>query len=476
VAAGCPPVATRPVRWRGWQGDTAGAIYGTIVATAVIAGTARHRPPGRVLALTLATLVVFWLAHVYAAALSPYLRGATRLRWATVTGALAEEQPMLAAPAPSLLLLLLGALGVLGDQLAENLALWAGVAQLVGWGATYARLQGWRWHVALVAGAVNGMLGGGHHRAHGAPALRRGMGRLRRGRDRTRVRRAQLEVRLADGQARLERARARSAAVDTAVGMLRRERPVAVGILAAALAFRLFALLIPLAYVVVAGLGFAATAGEPGGPATADRLGNLVVESIASVAPTSDRGHWLALILGGAATLLAAVGVVEVLRWVHVLAWRVTPVRDRRRGRLALGLAAGAAVVFGVSAAAEWARAAVSGLGSELAVLLTAAAVQGVLLAVLWLALSWALPRPAVPWTALVPGALLRRRVPGVQPGRQVVLRAPGGPRLGGVRSLGVVLLVSLFLFGRLAVAAAELNATLWERRTQRRPPSAPPP
>lgn len=140
-------------------GDTAGAIYGTIVATAVIAGAARHRPPGPVLALTLATLVVFWLAHVYAAALSHQLRGATRLHWATLTGAMAEEQPMLAAPAPSLLLLLLGALGVLGDQPAENLAVWAGVAQLVGWGAAYARLQGWRWHVALVAGAINGMLG-----------------------------------------------------------------------------------------------------------------------------------------------------------------------------------------------------------------------------------------------------------------------------------------------------------------------------
>jgi uncharacterized BrkB/YihY/UPF0761 family membrane protein len=448
------------------------------VATAVIAGTARHRPPGRVLALTLATLVVFWLAHVYAAALSHYLRRATRLRWATVTGAMAEEQPMLAAPAPSLLLLLLGALGVLGDQLAENLALWAGVAQLVGWGAAYAPPE---MAVACGAGRRCGQRDarGGHHRAHGAPALRRGMGRLRRGRDRTRVRRAQLEVRLADGQARLERARARSAAVDTAVGMLRRERPVAVGILAAALAFRLFALLIPLAYVAVAGLGFAATAGEPGGPATADRLGNLVVESIASVAPTSDRGRWLALILGGAATLLAAVGVVEVLRWVHVLAWRVTPVRDRRRGRLALGLAAGAAVVFGVSAAAEWARAAVSGLGSELAVLLTAAAVQGVLLAVLWLALSWALPRPAVPWTALVPGALL---FAGGFLGFSLAVRlyfVPRAARASAVYgSLGValVLLVSLFLFGRLAVTAAELNATLWERRTQRRPPSAPPP
>ena len=48
--------------------------------------------------------------------------------------------------------------------------------------------------------------------------------------------------------------------------MLRRQRPVAVRILAAALAFRLFALLIPLAYVLVAGLGLVATSGEQGGP------------------------------------------------------------------------------------------------------------------------------------------------------------------------------------------------------------------
>ena len=34
--------------------------------------------------------------------------------------------------------------------------------------------------------------------------------------------------------------------VDTMVGVVRRERPVAVGILAGSLAFRLFALLIPL--------------------------------------------------------------------------------------------------------------------------------------------------------------------------------------------------------------------------------------
>jgi hypothetical protein len=41
---------------------------------------------------------------------------------------------------------------------------------------------------------------------------------------------------------------------------------------------------------------------------------------------------------------------------------------------------------------------------------------------------------------------------------------------------VALVLLASLFLVGRLAVTAAELNATLWERRAQRRRPNAPPP
>lgn len=138
---------------------TAGAIYGSIAATAVIAATARHRPPGRVLALTVATLVVFWLAHVYAEALAHHLRGATRLRWATVTAAMAQERPMLVAPALSLLLLLLGAVGLLDEHLAVNLALWAGVAQLAGWGVAYARRQRWGWPTALVAGVVNGTFG-----------------------------------------------------------------------------------------------------------------------------------------------------------------------------------------------------------------------------------------------------------------------------------------------------------------------------
>jgi uncharacterized BrkB/YihY/UPF0761 family membrane protein len=298
----------------------------------------------------------------------------------------------------------------------------------------------------------------------------------RRGREWARARRARLQALVVDGLAWLERARARSAAVDAAVGVVQRERLVATGILAAALAFRLFALLVPLAYLLVAGIGLTLGAA---GRASEDELSDLVVDSIAAVARSSERGRLIALVVGGFATLVAAGGVVEVLRWIHVLAWRLAPRRQRRNPWLVVGLVVGVVLVFGASAGAERARAAASGLANELTVLVTSAAVQVVLLAVLWVALSWALPRPAVPWTALVPGALLFAGGFLAYNLALTVYFAPRAARASAVYgSLGValVLLVSLFLFGRLAVAAAELNATMWERRAQRLRPSAPPP
>jgi hypothetical protein len=282
-------------------------------------------------------------------------------------------------------------------------------------------------------------------------------------------RREQLEAMLAGGQARLERARSRSMVVDTMVGVLRRERPVAVGILAGSLAFRLFALMIPLAYVVVAGLGFAGTPAteEPARPG--DRLADLVISSVAAASGSSSRARWLALILGGLATLVAAAAVLEVLRWVHLLAWRMPPSRSRASRWLVLGLIAGVAVVSATSTLAEQARADAKGLAGELAVVLTTAGVQVVVLAVLWLARSLPCPgRPGCPGPPWCPGPACSR--PGSRgsaspsactsrPGR------PGASTLYGSLGVALVLLVSLFLFARLAVAAAELNAILWERR-----------
>jgi hypothetical protein len=150
----------RHSRWRAFGApDTAGAIYGTIAAMAVIAGAARDPSHGRVLALTFATLGVFWLAHVYAHALAHHLRGARRLEWPVVTAAMVEERTMLEAPALLFLLLALGGIGLVDMHLAVRLALWAGVAQLVAWGVVYARRQRWGWPTALTAGAVNGTFG-----------------------------------------------------------------------------------------------------------------------------------------------------------------------------------------------------------------------------------------------------------------------------------------------------------------------------
>ena len=152
-------VARRPSRWRVFAPDTAGAIYGTIAAMAVIAGAAREPAHGKALGLTVATLLVFWLAHVYAQTLSHHLRGERRPGWGAVVEAMAEERPLLEGPVPLLVVLVLGELGVLEGHLAVRLALWLGVTELVLWGILYSRRQHWNWLVALTAGAVNGLFG-----------------------------------------------------------------------------------------------------------------------------------------------------------------------------------------------------------------------------------------------------------------------------------------------------------------------------
>jgi hypothetical protein len=150
---------TRTSGWWVFAPDTPGAIYGTIAAMAVIAGTASSDSHAKPLALTVATLGVFWLAHVYAQALSHHLRGARRLEWAVVRAAMIEERPLLEGPLPLLVVLALGTFGVIDNRLAIRLALWLGVAQLATWGILYARRQRWRWPTAITAGVVNSLFG-----------------------------------------------------------------------------------------------------------------------------------------------------------------------------------------------------------------------------------------------------------------------------------------------------------------------------
>ena len=122
------------------------------------AAAAGGKSPDLILTATVATLLVFWLAHVYAHFLDHEVRH-DRTRWKVLASIMGQELSMLAAPALSILFLLLGALGLLNEPLAVRLALWAAVLQLFGWGIEVGRRRGQAWLAALLAGVINGIFG-----------------------------------------------------------------------------------------------------------------------------------------------------------------------------------------------------------------------------------------------------------------------------------------------------------------------------
>jgi hypothetical protein len=139
--------------------NAAGAIYGTIAAMAVIAGAARYQSDAEVLALTIVTLFVLWLAHVYSETLAHHLAGQGKPNWRAAAQAMAKERTMLEGPGPMLIVLFVGSIGVLDEDFAAELAIWTGIAQLLGWGITYARRLRWSWPRAIVVGLVNASFG-----------------------------------------------------------------------------------------------------------------------------------------------------------------------------------------------------------------------------------------------------------------------------------------------------------------------------
>jgi hypothetical protein len=143
----------------GVRTHAAGAIYGTIAAMAVIGAAARNQSDAQILALTVVTLLILWLAHVYAETLAHHLKQGGEPDWNAAVTAMREEWAMLIGPAPMLLVLGLGGVGILDEDVALTLALWTGLAQLVVWGVTYARRLEWGWPSAVGVGLINGTFG-----------------------------------------------------------------------------------------------------------------------------------------------------------------------------------------------------------------------------------------------------------------------------------------------------------------------------
>ena len=120
-----------------------GFIYGTILVLAVIVAGAKafEHEAGHIAGLVAVTVVVFWLAHVYADALAHAVAYDQHLSFADLRRIAHREASMLEAAVPSLVALLLGAFGILSTTLAVWVAFALGLVVLCAQGITFARVE-----------------------------------------------------------------------------------------------------------------------------------------------------------------------------------------------------------------------------------------------------------------------------------------------------------------------------------------------
>ena len=286
--------------------------------------------------------------------------------------------------------------------------------------------------------------------APGPPELESPRGRVRRVQERVQ--------RLAT---RAEAERERHSSVDVVFTVVDRDIEVGGGILAGALAYRLFIWLLPFALVLVGALGVAADAASESPRHAARSLGlaGLVSQSVAGAARSS--GRWYALLIGVPILLWTTRSLLRALIVAHRLVW--SDVRERApkpTPRATLRLLALLVVLFAVMPVTK----ALWPLGGDV----VAAIVDGLLYALLWMLLSIQLPHRDTTWRTLLPGAVFLA-VGALFLGlfTTYVLGRYAASKQGTYGALGVAaaLLLGLFLISRLVVASAVVNATLWERR-----------
>lgn len=130
-------------RWLFDRGDNlAGGIYGTILVTSVVAAADGADAIWRSLGIVEVTVLVFWLAHVYAGALAWSLDSNEPFSRRQVRRLAGREWPLLQAAVIPSLVLIAGGIGIIATRTAYWIAIGFGVAALVWWGLLFARKEG----------------------------------------------------------------------------------------------------------------------------------------------------------------------------------------------------------------------------------------------------------------------------------------------------------------------------------------------
>ncbi|MFZ4519745.1 MAG: YhjD/YihY/BrkB family envelope integrity protein [Microthrixaceae bacterium] len=239
------------------------------------------------------------------------------------------------------------------------------------------------------------------------------------------------------------------------------------GLLAGAIAFRLFLLVVPLVLLLFSWLGFLSAGTEKGAEGAGQSLqfSRAVAASMERVGTTAQNGRWVTLAVGLFALVLATRTLIKSMRIVHLLAWRLP---RRKAPNTVLSTLVGIGVIAGVvayGALSQWLRQfeLIGGVGMSI--------LLGTGLGFAWFWVQQLLPRADdVPWTALVPGAVLIGVASQGLHAFTVFYLADHMSRMSeyyGSLGVAMVMLLWLFILGRSVVAAAMLNATLWDRRVR---------
>ena len=136
------------------------AVYGSFLAASVVGVAFEAGESARSMTASLcASMLVFWLAHVWSDALGEHIAAGRRFQPRTVPQIARREWPLFEASALPAALLALAWAGLWSRETGAALALGSTILQITGWGIAAGLRSGGTWRIAGVLGVGQGLLG-----------------------------------------------------------------------------------------------------------------------------------------------------------------------------------------------------------------------------------------------------------------------------------------------------------------------------
>lgn len=128
----------------GREGRIGSTVYGTLLVLAALTASyaAERHHPWKLVELVTSAVVVFWVAYVYAHALSESIERRSHLSRPVVARIASRELGLMLSAIVPILALLLGAVGLVSESVSVWLAIALGLAILSAEGVRYAQVTG----------------------------------------------------------------------------------------------------------------------------------------------------------------------------------------------------------------------------------------------------------------------------------------------------------------------------------------------